>query len=166
MKFMIIQNPSVEDLKELTYTIVLDRVIGTSFYKHRELFSEIQNEIKKQIDNIYISDLIIKNASIETIYDEKENDIESFDTSSYSQLLANNREFEIITADDPIYIEFSIHFIDEFDDTFETIKHSLITIFTKYKKQILKSYIDSQRTKTKVEVINLNNYKINMEEDY
>ena len=136
MKFMIIQNPSVEDLKELTYTIVLDRVIGTSFYKHRELFSEI------------------------------ENDIESFDTSSYSQLLANNREFEIITADDPIYIEFSIHFIDEFDDTFETIKHSLITIFTKYKKQILKSYVDSQRTKTKVEVINLNNYKINMEEDY
>jgi len=169
MKFILIQNPCFKQFDELTYTIILDKIIGYTLYENKSLFEKIKNDIINEFGDgvneceycsVYIDDIKIKNADIESMYDENLNDEISIShmAENVKNYAIGEHEFRLKTNDDDIYIEFTIHISSTIENAYDFVKHILISIFKKYYKEIEKTYIMLQNVKTKVEIIDVREY--------
>jgi len=161
MKFLIIQNPTIKNLP-LKYNVILDKIIGLVMLENNELFNKIKQEIDKDSNiSLVISDIKVKNASIEQIYDEYLISSDDFKMKKnkvfIEKFLSISDDYSINTEDDDIYILFNMELLYNVEtiDIFEFLKLRLINTFIKYRDEIINKYNEMIKYPLKIEEINL-----------
>ena len=159
---MIIQNPYIYGFNDMSFTIVLDRILGYTLYRDEDIFEKVKGEFSDKFDDIdmYISDVMLKNADIETLYNENLNDEISItnDEDTIRKYSIGERKFRIQNTNDDVYFVFDIYVVTPFQNSFELIKQDLIEVFKKYHQKIKERYISLQQQPTKIDIIDLDKF--------